>query len=127
LRQQRAHSSDDVVMAQDAHRSTAPSAGARTTGCRRRTAGLRRAPGQYGAARHARPQEDSEEPRGAAHGRSVPRAAVALGGAGVDVEADRRVAVARGRAQRRARRRPGVHVLLVHYLSEFFSKNLNKS
>jgi hypothetical protein len=49
-------------------RSTVASVGARTAGCRRRTAGPRRAPGRYGAARRVRPREDSEEPRGAVHG-----------------------------------------------------------
>jgi hypothetical protein len=55
----RARSSDEVVTAQDARRSTAPSAGARTAGS---------APGRYGAARRARPRENSEGSRGAAHG-----------------------------------------------------------
>jgi hypothetical protein len=40
----------------------------------------------------------------------------------MDAEADRRTAVAQGRVRRLARRRPGVHVLLVQCLSEFFSK-----
>jgi hypothetical protein len=40
-------------------------------------------------------------------GRHVPRAAVALGGAGADALAGRRMAVARGRARHRAWRRSG--------------------
>jgi hypothetical protein len=55
---------------------------------------------------------------GATLGRRRPWAA-----RGADAEAGRRAAVDRGRA----RRHPGLNVLLVHCLSTFFSKNLNKS
>jgi hypothetical protein len=100
----------DVAVTTEIPPSTTTSAGARTTGCRRWTDDPRRAPGQYGVVRCARLREDSEEPRGAAHGEGHASAGHA----------------ARERARRRGavRRRPGLDVLLVPCLSTFFSKNL---
>jgi hypothetical protein len=82
--------------------------------------------GRYGAARRARPRDNSEGLGVRRMGRHVPRAAVALGGEGADAEAGARPwredarDVVRGGA-------PGLNVSLVPCLSELFSKNWNIS
>jgi hypothetical protein len=101
-------------------RSTATSAGARTAECRRWTSGPRQAPGRYGATQHARAREDSEEPRGAAHGGGARLGRrVVLGGAWCGCLG--RPARGRGAAA------PWPGHLLVPCLSAFFSKNLYRS
>jgi hypothetical protein len=106
--------------------STATSTGARLVVCRRWTDGPRRALGRYGAARCARPQEDSEEPRGATH---VEGARLGRWVAFGDAWCVRRGRPACGHGANRAgahdvaaRRCPGLNMLLAHCLNAFFPK-----